>query len=98
MTPSSTWAATRCCSSACAAGVDAAVLADPRFVRALGVVEGEDLFDAELFGLAPRQAEMMDPQFRLFLECAWEALESAGCDPRRSRGPIGVYAGVSLSG
>ncbi len=80
-----------------AAGVDPALLANPHLVRALGAIAGEELFDAELFGFAPRQAEMLDPQFRLLLECAWEALESAGCDPRRSRGSIGVYAGASLS-
>jgi amino acid adenylation domain-containing protein len=80
-----------------AAGVPAEVRAHPRFVRSLGVVEGESLFDAELFDLPPRQAEIMDPQFRLFLECTWEALEHAGCDPRRHPGAIGVYGGVSVS-
>ena len=80
-----------------AAGVDPALAADPRFVAALGAIEGEDLFDAELFEVPPRQAEMMDPQFRLLLECAWEALDDAGCDPRRCPGRIGVYAGASPS-
>jgi amino acid adenylation domain-containing protein len=62
-------------------------------VPARAVVDGAELFDAELFGYSPREAEVMDPQHRLLLECAWEALERAGYDPRRYDGLIGVYAG-----
>ncbi len=81
-----------------AAGVSPAELADPRYVRAGAVVGGAEDFDARLFGLSPREAEVMDPQQRLFLEHAWAALEDAGCDPERHRGWIGVYAGSSLGG
>src|SRR5581483_5809959 len=56
-----------------------------------------DLFDASFFGYSPREAELIDPQHRLFLECAWEALEQAGYDARRYPGQIGVYAGASWS-
>jgi amino acid adenylation domain-containing protein len=76
-----------------AAGIAPALLDDPAYVPARAVVDGAELFDAELFGYSPREAEVMDPQHRLLLECAWEALERAGYDPRRYEGLIGVYAG-----
>ena len=68
-----------------------------RYVRARSVLENADLFDAAFFGLYPRQAELMDPQHRVFLECAWEALESAGYNPETYPGLIGLYAGLSLN-
>lgn len=80
-----------------ASGVTAQELADPRYVRAKGVLEDGDRFDAAFFGYTPREAELMDPQHRVFLECAWEALESAGCDPTTFEGRIGVFAGASLN-
>ncbi len=80
-----------------AAGADPAELADPRYVRAKGALAGADRFDAAFFGFTPREAEVMDPQHRVFLECAWEALEDAGCDPSRCRGRIGVWAGSGAS-
>ncbi len=80
-----------------AAGVDAELVEDPAYVKAGGVLDGVDLFDAGYFGFSPREAEAMDPQQRLFLECAVEALEHAGLDPNTFRGPIGVYAGVGVS-
>src|SRR5204862_3037109 len=57
-------------------------------------VEG---FDARFFGYTPREAQILDPQHRLFLEAGWEALERAGYDPERHRGPIGVFGGASGS-
>ncbi|MGH9824776.1 MAG: type I polyketide synthase, partial [Blastocatellia bacterium] len=80
------------------AGVDEATIGDPSYVRAGGVLDGADLFDAEFFGINPREAEATDPQQRLFLECAWESLEDAGYDSHRYKGPIGVYAGVGVNG
>ncbi|HZF07417.1 MAG TPA: amino acid adenylation domain-containing protein, partial [Thermoanaerobaculia bacterium] len=80
-----------------AVGVEPEVLADPAFVRARAVLEGAELFDAALFGLTPREAEVIDPQHRLLLECAWEALEQAGHDPRRFPGPVGVFAGAGIN-
>ena len=70
---------------------------DPNYVRARSILEDVDLFDAEFFGIYPREAELMDPQQRLFLECCWQAFEDAGYDPSNCPGPIGVYAGSSTS-
>ncbi len=76
-----------------ALGVDAATSADQHYVRAAAVMDGIEQFDAAFFGYTPREAELMDPQHRLFLECAWETLEHAGYDPDRYDGAIGVYGG-----
>jgi phthiocerol/phenolphthiocerol synthesis type-I polyketide synthase E len=66
-------------------------------VKARGVLADVEMFDASFFGYSPRDAEILDPQHRVFLECGWEALEDAGHDPARFPGPIGVYAGTSQS-
>lgn len=78
-------------------GVDPRICAHPQFVPAKGVVEDADRFDAGFFGFNPREAAILDPQHRLFLECGWESLEHAGYDPERYQGSIGVYAGVGIS-
>lgn len=80
-----------------ARGVPEKLLADPDYVKAGVSLEGIDLFDAEFFGYTPRDAEQIDPQQRIFLECAWEALEHAGYDSQRSPRVIGVYAGSGAS-
>jgi amino acid adenylation domain-containing protein len=80
-----------------AAGVEPSLLTDPAFVRAGGVIEGAELFDPAFFGLSPREAELMDPQHRIFLECAWHALEDAGYYAERHAGQIGLYAGVGIN-
>ncbi len=72
-------------------------LAQPGAVKAGGVLDEVDRFDAEFFGISRREAEILDPQQRFFLECAWEALESAGHVPSRSRGSIGVFAGAGVN-
>jgi acyl transferase domain-containing protein/acyl carrier protein len=78
-----------------AGGDDPARIAAPGYVKAKGVLAGADLFDAEFFGFSPRDAQVLDPQQRAFLESAWETIESAGYDPYRYPGAIGVYGGVS---
>src|SRR5579885_1076513 len=75
------------------AGVDPALLQDPNYVKAGTVIEDIDRFDALFFGYTPREAEVMDPQQRLFLECAWEALESAAYAPETYKGLVGFFAG-----
>jgi acyl transferase domain-containing protein len=80
-----------------AAGVDPDLIKNPDYVKAGAVIEGIDMFDATLFGYSPIEAEIMDPQHRLFLECAWEALENAGYDSDRYEGSIGVFAGSNIS-
>ncbi|HEY6186084.1 MAG TPA: amino acid adenylation domain-containing protein [Pyrinomonadaceae bacterium] len=76
------------------AGVDPQLLKHPNYVKAGVFLEDIDQFDALFFGYNPREAEAMDPQHRLFLECAWEALERAGYDAERYGSPIGVFAGA----
>jgi amino acid adenylation domain-containing protein len=77
-----------------AAGVSEKWLQDPNYVKAAAFLEQADCFDAQFFGMQPREAEVMDPQQRVFLECAWSALEAAGIDAESYRGRIGVYGGV----
>jgi len=81
-----------------AAGVSAALLADPRYVRLAQLLPEADLFDAVHFDYSARESELIDPQQRLFLECAWELLERAGYDSARYAGRIGVVASVSRNG
>jgi len=69
-----------------AAGVPERELADPAYVRAAATVDGYELFDARLFGYSAREAALIDPQHRLFLECCWSALEDAGYPPGRAGG------------
>ncbi len=76
-----------------AAGVDPKLLAHPHYVKAGAPLADMECFDATLFGLSPRDAAIMDPQHRHFLECAWEAMENAGHTPERFAGAIGVFAG-----
>lgn len=79
-----------------AAGVPESDLADPAYVRAGVPLEGYDQFDPAFFGLSPREARVMDPQHRKFLECAWSALEDAGHTPRSASGNIAVFAGSGM--
>ncbi len=80
-----------------AAGVDTKLREHPNYVKASGIIEGIELFDANFFEYSPKEASMIDPQHRLFLEQAWMALEDAGYDPERYSGPIGVYAGTGMN-
>lgn len=67
----------------------------PNYVRARATLDRPDLFDAGFFTIIPREAAVMDPQQRLFLETAWTALESAGYDPASYPKLIGVWAGMN---
>ncbi|GCB51303.1 non-ribosomal peptide synthetase/type I polyketide synthase [Streptomyces sp. NL15-2K] len=77
-----------------AAGVPEREIDQPGYVRARSGLRDIRSFDAEFFGYSPREARTMDPQHRVFLECAWHALEDARCDPAAYDGDIGVYAGA----
>ncbi len=78
-----------------AAGVPEKLLKDQNYVKAGSILEGIEHFDAPFFGYTAREAEILDPQQRLFLECAWQALEQAAVVPENYPGTIGVYAGVA---
>jgi phthiocerol/phenolphthiocerol synthesis type-I polyketide synthase E len=79
-------------------GVDIASVAnDPSYVRAGSVLEDVELFDAAFFGVNPKEAELMDPQGRVILECSWEALEHSGYNPENCPGSVAVYVGGSTS-
>lgn len=78
-----------------AEGASHARLAQSNYVKARAVLDDVELFDAAFFGITPREAEIIDPQQRIFLECAWETLENANCDPETYPGAIGLFAGVS---
>ncbi len=77
------------------AGVPKAALDNPAYVRAQAVLRDVERFDAGFFGYTAREAQVLDPQQRLFLETSWQALERAGYDPSRYRGSVGVFGGVS---
>jgi acyl transferase domain-containing protein/acyl carrier protein len=76
------------------AGVDRELLDDPAYVRAAALLEDAELFDAAFFEYSPREATIMDPQQRLFVECAWEALEDAGHAGDASGSRTGVFSGA----
>jgi len=80
------------------AGVGPHVRSDPSYVPVAGILDDVEMFDAEFFGIGPRDAALMDPQHRHFLEVCWEALEDAGHVPSRFDGSIGVYAGSGMNG
>lgn len=78
-------------------GVDSALLNDPQYVKAGTVLEDIELFDASFFDFTPRNAEITDPQHRIFIECVWSALENAGYDSEAYTGQIGLFSGASVS-
>ena len=80
-----------------AAGFPPELIANANFVRANPHVGDTAQFDPAFFGFTPHEAEVMDPQIRLMLECSWQALEDAGYDAERFAGRIGVFMGANLS-
>lgn len=78
-----------------AAGIPERKLQDPNFVKARGLIKDPECFDAAFFGYTARDAELMDPQQRLFLEHCWAALEDAGYAPTQYPGSVGVWGGMS---
>jgi 3-oxoacyl-(acyl-carrier-protein) synthase len=80
-----------------ALGIGTALRGDPEHVRAGGRLDGIEDFDAEFFGFTADEAARTDPQHRLFLEAAWQALEDAGRDPATEQGPVGIFASSSAN-
>src|SRR5262249_19690774 len=80
-----------------AAGADRLLIQKPSYVKAVALLDGADQFDAAFFGYNPREAELMDPQHRVLLETAWEALENAGYDGSTYDGSIGIFAGATIN-
>jgi phthiocerol/phenolphthiocerol synthesis type-I polyketide synthase E len=81
-----------------AAGISEKALANHGYVRRAALLDGIDEFDADFFGFTPHAARMTDPQHRLFLQCAWHALEDAGHDPLHIDGSVGVFGTSTTSG
>ena len=79
------------------AGVSAEMIDLPNYVAAKGILEGVELFDANFFGIAPREAELMDPQHRVLMECAWAAMEDAGYVPEQYPGRIAVFTSAGMN-
>ncbi len=82
---------------ALASGADPELIGNPHFVKAHGVLDDVEYFDAGFFNMSPREARILDPQHRVFLEAAWEAMENAGYDSEKYDGQVGVYAGTAFS-
>ncbi|NEQ63908.1 MAG: beta-ketoacyl synthase, partial [Moorea sp. SIO4A1] len=78
-------------------GVKTELLNNPNYVKARAFLSDVDMFDANFFSYSPKEAEEIDPQQRLFLECAWETIERGGYNPDTYEGLIGVYAGVGMN-
>jgi len=76
---------------------DASLWSQPNYVKARAVLDDVEMFDANFWGMYPKEAETTDPQQRVFLECAWQALEDAGYDSQTYKGAIGVFAGCSMN-
>ncbi|MFT6320421.1 MAG: amino acid adenylation domain-containing protein, partial [Granulosicoccus sp.] len=76
-------------------GIDPSLLNDPNYVKRGMPLQDADKFDASFFGYLPKEAALMDPQHRIFLECAYAALEDAGYVSEKYQGTIGIYGGVA---
>lgn len=77
--------------------IDTSLKNNAAYIKARGILRDADKLDATFFRISPREAEIMDPQQRLFLETAWEALENAGYDPDAYDGLIAVYGGAGVN-
>jgi len=73
------------------------IIENPNYVKAGGIIDDKECFDAAFFGYVPKEAVVMDPQIRLFHQCVWTALEDAGYDPFSYSGRIGLYAGSTAN-
>ena len=79
-------------------GIPDRLINDPNYVKVGAILDDVSSFDPRFWGLSEAEATVMDPQQRLFLECSWHALESAGHQPEDADGNIGIFAGCYLPG
>lgn len=79
------------------AGVSETLITQSNYVKAAPILDDVGAFDEAFFGYAAREARMMDPQHRLFLQTAWHALEHAGYHPEGIEGPVGVFGGSAMN-
>lgn len=77
-------------------GIDQKLIDNPSYVKARGIIGDSEYFDASFFGYSPREAEILDPQHRIILECAWHAMEDAGYDPFKTSAKIGIFGGTGV--
>jgi acyl transferase domain-containing protein/acyl carrier protein len=80
-----------------ASGITQRQIDSPAWVKKGTILDGAEMFDAPFFGFTHREAQIMDPQHRIFLECAWEAMEDAGYGAETQPGRVGVFAGCSMN-
>lgn len=80
-----------------AEGISLELLRDPNYIKCGYQLDDLEWFDAEFFNISPKEAAIIDPQQRLFLECVWEGLEMSGYDPASYEGRIGLYAGSKMN-
>ncbi|WP_179090402.1 non-ribosomal peptide synthetase/type I polyketide synthase [Paenibacillus sp. FSL R7-0337] len=78
-------------------GVEPDLLKNPNYIRAKGIVENVQCFDAPFFNYSLTDAKIMDPQLKVLHECAWEGLEDAGYAPERIKESVGVYVGATTN-
>jgi acyl transferase domain-containing protein/acyl-CoA synthetase (AMP-forming)/AMP-acid ligase II/NAD(P)-dependent dehydrogenase (short-subunit alcohol dehydrogenase family)/acyl carrier protein len=78
-------------------GVDPELVNNPNYVKASPILEDIENFDADFWGYSPKEAQLLDPQQRLFMECAWSSLEDAGYDPFNYQGDISLYGGAATN-
>jgi len=76
-------------------GIDPGIVRNPYFIKAKGIIDSAEYFDAAFFGYSAKEAEVMDPQARVLHECIWEALENAGYNPFTYPGLIGLFSGAA---
>jgi acyl transferase domain-containing protein len=69
------------------------LIGDKNYIKSRGILNNIESFDAGFFNCLPREAQIMDPQVRVFLEVAWESLERAGYIPGVFEGKIGIFSG-----
>lgn len=80
-----------------ASGIEEEMIASSNYIRRRGILGNAQYFDANFFDITPRDAEIMDPQHRVFLECSWHAFEDAGYVPSTYPGKVGVFGGTGTA-